>query len=66
MDRRDTVQFRIDFRDKRSEMQLLGELPGVEITDRGGLDFGRISLRIIERFLSGFGDEMPDCFTFLF
>ncbi len=42
-------------------MQLLGELPGVEITDSGGLNFRRISLCVIERFLSGFGDEMPDC-----
>src|SRR5882762_3742254 len=45
-------------------MQLLGELPGIEITDSSGLNFCRISLRIIERLLSRFGDEVPDRFAF--
>ena len=65
MHRRNTTQLGIDFRNKRAELKLLGKLTGVEITDGGRLNFGRISLRVVERFLSGFGDQVPDCFTFL-
>jgi len=62
---RNAMQFWIDFRNKRAEMQLLGELPGLELSNRSSLNLRGISLRIIERFLSGFGDEIPDRFPFL-
>ena len=59
------MQFWIDLRNKRAEMQLLGELPGIEISNRRRLNFRGIDLRIIDRFLSGFDDEIPDRFPFL-
>jgi len=62
---RDAMQFWIDFRDKRAEVQLLGELPGIEISNRSGLNFRWIRFRIVKSFLAGFGDEIPNRFPFL-
>ena len=59
------MQFWIDFRNKRAEVQLLGELPGIEISNRGGLNFCWIRFRIVESFLSSFGDEVANRFPFL-
>ena len=62
---RDAVQFRIDLRNKRAEMQLFGELPGVEISNRPRLDFRRIDLRVVDRFFAGLRDQIPDGLAFL-
>ena len=59
------MQLRVDLRQKRAEMQLLGKLSGVEITDRAGVDFARIDLRVGDRFLSRLSDEVPDRLAFL-
>jgi hypothetical protein len=44
---------------------LFRELSGIEITNRTGLNLPRIDLRIVDRLLAGFGDQMPDGFPFL-
>jgi hypothetical protein len=44
MRRRNAMQLRIDLRQKRAEMQLFGELTGVEIADRAGVNFAGIDL----------------------
>src|SRR5205085_11355012 len=66
MHRRNTMKLRIDFGNERAEMQLFCELPGVEITNRSRLNFGRISFRVGECLLSGLGNEVSDCFPFFF
>ena len=45
--------------------KLFRELAGIEISNRAGLNFARVDLGVFERFLSGFDDQMPDCFPFL-
>ena len=50
MHRRDPVQRRVDLRHKRTEVQLLGELAGVEIAHCRCFDFRRIDLGIVDRF----------------
>src|SRR5437868_12765008 len=65
MHRRNTAQFRVDLRNERAELQLFRELAGVEIADRARPDFARIDLRVVERLLTGFGNQMPDSFAFL-
>ena len=59
----DTMQFRIDLRQKRTQMELLGELARVEITYRARVDFSRIDLRIFDRFPARFRDQIPDRFA---
>ena len=63
--RRNAVQFRVDLGNERAEMQLLGELAGVEIAHRRRLDFRRIDLRVVDRFPAGFRDQVADGFAFL-
>src|SRR5213075_69236 len=60
-----SAQFGVDLRDERAELKLLRELPSVEIPNRSRLNFCRIDLRIIDRFLSRFDDNVPDRLTFL-
>ena len=64
--RRNAAQFRIDLRNESAELQLFRELAGIEIADRARLDFARIDLRVVERFLPGLGNQVPDGFAFLF
>ena len=66
MHRRNAAQFRVDLGDKRSELELFRELSGVEISNRARLDLRRVDLCIIDRFLAGLDDQMPDGFAFLF
>src|SRR5207244_10143824 len=66
MHRRNTSQFRVDLRNERAELQLLGKLTGVEIADCARLNFARVDLGVIERLLAGFDNQMPDRFAFLF
>ena len=63
--RRNAAQFRIDLWNERAELQLFGELAGIEIADRARLNFRGINLRIVDRFLAGLCDQMPDGFAFL-
>src|ERR1700736_133226 len=65
MHRRNTTQFRVDFRNKSAELQLFRELAGVEIADRARLNLARIDLGVVERLLAGFDNQMPDRFAFL-
>ena len=39
--------------------------PGVEISDRTRVDLAGIDLRIVDRFLAGFRDQVADRFAFL-
>ena len=66
MDGRNATQLRIDLRQKRAQMELLGKLAGVEIPDRARVDFARIDLRVIDRFPAGLRDQITDRFAFLF
>ena len=66
MHRRNTTQLRIDFRNKRAELQLFGELPRVEITDRARLNLGGVDIGVVDRFFAGFGNQVPDSFAFFF
>src|SRR4051812_23760955 len=61
---RDAVQGGVDFRHESTEMELLGELAAVEISHRRGLDMRRIDLRILQRRLAAFDDEVPESFAF--
>src|SRR6478672_5773837 len=63
--RRNAVQSRINFRNECAEMKLLGELAGVEISHRGGLDFRRIDLRVGDRLAARFRDQVANRFAFL-
>ncbi len=63
--RRNAAQFRVDLRNKSAELQLFGELAGVEISDRTRLNLSRVDFGVIERILAGFDDQMPDRFPFL-
>jgi len=63
--RRDAAQFRIDLRDKRTELQLFRELARVEIPNCACLNFSRINLRIFNRLLTPLNDDVPDRFPFL-
>src|SRR5881394_2457797 len=65
MHRRDAVQFRIDLRHERAQMQLFRESPRVEIPHRRCLYFRWIDLRIVDRLPSGLRDQIADRFTFL-
>ena len=58
------AQFRIDFRNKRAELQLFRELARVEIANRARLNFAGIDLRIIDGFFTGLYNDVPDRFTF--
>ena len=66
MHRRNAAQFRIDLRNKRAQLQLRGELSGVEISYRAGLNFAGIDLGVVDRLFPGFRDQMPDRLAFLF
>src|SRR4051812_23936422 len=59
------MEFRIDLGNERAEMELLRELPGVEISHRCCLDLRRIDSRVLDRLASGFGDQIADRFPFL-
>jgi len=61
----DSAQFRIDLRNKRTELQLFCKLARVEIANCARLNFARINLRIFDRLFAGFDDNVPDCFPFL-
>src|SRR5207245_6070862 len=63
---RNATQFRIDLRNERAELQLFGELPRIKISNRARLNFCGIDLRVLNRLLSSFNDEVPDRFPFLF
>src|SRR5262249_16467736 len=65
MHRWNTTQLRIDLWNECSQLQLLGELAGVKIPDRSRLNFARVDLGVINRFLAGLDDQMPDRFPFL-
>src|SRR5438046_9862142 len=65
MHRWNTAQFRVDLRNERAELQLLGKLTGVEIADCARLNFASVDLGVIERLLAGFDNQMPDRFAFL-
>src|SRR5882724_10353495 len=65
MHRRNTAQFRVDLRNECAELQLLGKLARVEIAHCARLNFARVDLRVVERLLAGFDDQMPDRFAFL-
>ena len=54
MHRRNTAQFRIDLRDKGTQLQLLGKLACIEIANRAGLNLRWIDLRIVDRLFAGF------------
>src|SRR5437867_10354358 len=66
MHRRDAAQFRIDFRNKRAELQLFCELARVEVAYCARLDFSRVDLRAVDRFFSSLSDDVPDRFALLF
>ena len=53
---RDAMQFRIDLWNERAELQLLGKLSGVKVSYRPGLNFPRIDLCIVDRFLASFNN----------
>ena len=57
---------RINLRNERAEMELPGELAGIEIPDGRGLDFARIDLCVVERFATGFLDHVAQGFAFFF
>src|SRR5437660_8771503 len=65
MHRRNAMQRRIDLWNKRTQMELFRELPGIEISHRRRLNFLRIDVRVVDRLLAGFGNEVPDGFAFL-
>src|SRR5882724_6707731 len=65
MHRRNTAQFRVDLRNECAQLQLLGKLARVEIAHCTCLNFARVDLRVVERLLAGFDDQMPDRFAFL-
>jgi len=46
-------------------LQLFRELARVEIANRSRLNFARIDLRIIDGFLTGLYNDVPDCLAFL-
>ena len=50
---------------ERAEMQLFGELAGVEISHRRRFDFRRLDFRIGDRFAARFRDQIADGFAFL-
>ena len=60
------MQFWMDLRNESAELQLLGELPGIEIADRARLNFTGINFRVLDRLFSGFSNHVPDGFAFLF
>ena len=66
MHRRNAVKLFVDLGNERAEMELLGELSGIEIADGRGLDLAGIDLRVFNRFFSRFRDQVPDGFAFLF
>ena len=65
MHRRDPAQLRIDLWNEGAELQLLRELAGIEISNRARLNLARVDLGIVERFLAGFDNQMPNGLPFL-
>jgi hypothetical protein len=63
---RDAAQLRIDLGNECAELQLLGELPGIEIADRACLNFRGINLGIVDCFFAGLDNHVPDGFAFFF
>src|SRR5436190_17250975 len=59
------MQFRIDLRHERAQMELFRESARVEIPHRRRLYFRRIDLRIVDRLPSRFRDQIADRFSFL-
>src|SRR5439155_16833183 len=59
------VQFRIDLGNKRAELQLLGELSGIEVSNYARLNFSRVNLRVLDRLFAGLNNNVPDGFAFL-
>ena len=59
------MQFRIDLRHERAQMELFRESARVEIPHRRCLYFRRIDLRIVDRLPSRFRDQIADRFSFL-
>src|SRR5437762_13963573 len=59
------AQFWIDLRNECAKLQLFGELARIEISNRACLNFCRIDLRFVDRFPSGFDDQVPDGFALL-
>ena len=59
------VQFRIDLGNKRAELQLLGELSGIEVSNYARLNFSRVNLRVLDRLFAGLNNDVPDGFAFL-
>ena len=59
------TQFRIDLGQKRAQMELLGKLPRIEISDRARVDFARVDLRVVNCFPAGLRDQIADRFAFL-
>jgi hypothetical protein len=60
------VQFRVDFGGECTEMELPGELAGIEISHRRRLNFGRIDFRYGDGFLAGFNNDVAQGFAFFF
>src|SRR6266481_7796586 len=65
MHRRNAAEFRVDLRNECAELQLFRKLARVEIAHCTRLNFARVDLRVVERLLAGFDDQMPDRFAFL-
>src|SRR5262245_60581455 len=60
------MQLFIDLGYERAEMQLFGELSGVEVAHRRSLDLVGINLCVLHRLLPGFGNQVSNGFSFLF
>jgi len=60
------MKFFVDFGNERTQMKLLGELSGIEISDRSGLDFAWVNPRVVERFATGFLDYVAQGLCLLF
>ena len=59
------MQLFVDLGNESAEMQLFGKLAGVEIAHRCSLNFRGIDLRVVDRFFTGLGNQVPDGFAFL-
>ena len=59
------MKFFVDLGNERAEMKLFGELAGIEVPDRRGLDFGGIDFGVVERFATGFLDHVAQRFALL-
>ena len=60
------MEFFVDLGNECAKMELLGELPGIEIPHGRCLNFGRIDLRVGDRFPARFDNDVAQGFAFFF